>query len=69
MIDWELIAHEQHQKELMEQAKQDQMALDLIRQGHKGFNPTMAWLGDRMMTLGARLVALSGRENDTVNLN
>jgi hypothetical protein len=66
MINWELIAHSQHQKELMQQAHQDQMAMDILRE-RRGYHPTMAWLGERMMHLGSRLIEMAGREERDSN--
>ncbi len=72
MLNWELIAHTQHQQELIEQAQHDQLALELIREqraAHKNFNPAMAWLGERMLHLGSRLVAMSGQPEQDENGN
>jgi hypothetical protein len=72
MLNWELIAHSQHQQELIEQAHHDQLAQEFLREqraAHKNFNPAMAWLGERMLHLGSRLVELSGQREQDKNGN
>ena len=50
---------------MIKQAEKDHLAQEVIERTRKfnhHYNPTLAWLGRRMMDVGTRLVEISGSE-------
>lgn len=58
-----------HQERLDEAAKQRLVSevLDEQRMNEKTFNPALAWVGHRMMSLGAKIAELSGDQKPSLN--
>lgn len=68
MMDLELLNHNLHQNELIKQAEQDRLALEIMSD-ETAYIPTLAWLGERMVEIGKGLIALSSRHEDTFSQN
>lgn len=67
MLNVELIAQNQYQKDMLHQAEQERLAREVIadrRKDAKTYNPALAWLGQRMMDMGSKLVAMSDSETE-----
>lgn len=71
MLNWNLENYEQYRKELIEQAEHDQLARDVLNERRK-FNPALAWVGQRMVDIGSKLVSMSADDESNphgVSLN
>ncbi|MEP7291423.1 MAG: hypothetical protein ABI835_06545 [Chloroflexota bacterium] len=71
MLNWDINSLNLVQEELMKQAKKDRLAQDVIEEERKAnprYNPTLAWVGRRMLDFGGKLVAISGSEDDKHSL-
>ncbi len=63
MFNWDSVVNEQHRQELIREAEREQLAREFrIVNGARRYNPTLAWVGRRMMTFGKTLVTLSGED-------
>ncbi len=63
MIQWDLDSINRMQAELIERAQKDhlgQEVLDENRRQNPRYNPTLAWVGRRIVNVGAKIVQLSG---------
>jgi hypothetical protein len=58
-----------HQERLDEAAKirLGREALEAQREIDKTFNPALAWVGHRMMVIGAKIAELSGEQKPSLN--
>jgi hypothetical protein len=68
MLDLELMAQQQRQEELVKRAREDRMAQEVLAAEH-GYNPSLAWVGERIVEIGKSLIALSGRETERISRN
>jgi uncharacterized C2H2 Zn-finger protein len=50
-------------KERIERAEQDRLARE-YRQYHRAYNPTLGWLGERMLAIGTQLKKRAGDKPD-----
>ncbi|MBE2268960.1 MAG: hypothetical protein IAE80_12070 [Anaerolinea sp.] len=64
MLNWNLENYEQYRKELIEQAEHDQLARDVLSERRK-FNPALAWVGQRMVDIGSKLVSMSADDDES----
>ena len=67
MINWDINSLNRMQEELIRQAKQDQLAQEVIEENRKAnprYNPTLAWVGRRIVDVGAKIIQVSGSEDD-----
>lgn len=71
---WILDTDKINREVLMKEAEQERLAQALIESGEAvTYNPTLAWVGHRMMAIGLSLVKLAGdteeRPNPPADLN
>jgi len=58
-LDTEKLNHELRLKE----AEKERLAFEIMKEtGKTGFNPTLAWVGRRMVDIGTSLVKLAGAQ-------
>lgn len=68
MLDLELLAQQQRQTEMVKRADQDRLAQEILAD-ERGYIPSLAWVGERMVELGKSLLAMSGRKDDAASNN
>jgi hypothetical protein len=70
MQNWELLAQSLRHEELVAEAEKARLA-QLVRDDEHAvaFNPTLAWVGHRIVEMGAALVKMSGEKNPPADLN
>ena len=58
-----------HQERINEAAKRNRMIemLGEHPEGHKSYNPALAWMGRRMMNIRSKIVQMSGVEEQSLN--
>jgi hypothetical protein len=67
MLNWDINSLNLQQEEMIKQARQDQLAQDMIeetRRANPHYNPALAWIGHRIMDFGGKLVQISGNSGD-----
>ena len=67
MFNWDIENLHLIHNEMIKQAEQDHLAQALIdanRKTQRHYNPALAWVGQRMMNVGQKLVAISGNTDD-----
>ncbi len=67
MLNWDIDNLKFMHEEMVKQAEKDHLAqavIDESRHLHHTYNPALAWVGRRLVTVGAKIVAMSGDEND-----
>jgi hypothetical protein len=60
----DLMIHEQYHKELVEEAEQFQLARQVL---YERRSPALAWVGRRMIEIGAKLVGNEGKPDLSLN--
>ncbi len=68
MLNWDVDSINRIQEENVKQAEKDHLAQEVIEELRKfnhHYNPTLAWLGRRMLVVGTKLVEMSGSEQDS----
>ncbi|PJF28054.1 MAG: hypothetical protein CUN53_01710 [Phototrophicales bacterium] len=68
MLDLELMAQQQRHEELVKRAREDRMAQELLAD-ERGYIPSLAWVGERIVKIGKSLITLSGRESNRISHN
>jgi hypothetical protein len=71
MLNWDLDSLSRMQEEIIKQAQKDHLAQDVIddtRKSNPHYNPTLAWVGRRIMSVGVKLVQISGSDDDKATL-
>ncbi len=68
MLDLELMAQQRRQEELVKRAGEDRLAQEVLADG-RGYIPSLAWVGERVVEIGKSLIALSGREPERLSRN
>ena len=71
MLNWDINSLNQTHEEMLKQVEQDQLAqevIDELRKSNPHYNSTLAWVGRRMMTVGQKLVQISGSAEDRQSL-
>lgn len=71
MFNWDIDDLSRMQDELLKRAEQDHLAQEVIDETRKlnpHYNPTLAWVGRRIMEVGTKLVQISGSETDRQSL-
>jgi hypothetical protein len=71
MLNWDIETLSKMQDEIIRQAQKDHLAQEVIddsRKSNPHYNPTLAWVGRRMMSVGIKLVQISGSEADKESL-
>lgn len=71
-MDYELTLAQQMRDEMIKQANKDRLAQEVAeeqRRQHKTYNPALAWVGRRMVTIGSTLLRQSGVDDDTSNFS
>jgi hypothetical protein len=66
MLNWDIDNLKFIREEMVKQAQNDHLAQELIeenRHEHHTYNPALAWVGRRLVTVGAKIVAISGDED------
>ena|GEM_PF-1228764 len=67
MLNWDInslnLMHEEDIKRA-EKERQAQEIIDEIRKENPRYNPTLSWVGHRIMEFGGKLVQISGSETD-----
>lgn len=75
VYDQNINLYREHYEELLREAEEVRTAQEALGErpaGDRGFNPALAWMGKRMVTLGQSLMKLSGDEDGSepnINLN
>lgn len=67
MLNWDVNSLERIHDEWIQRAEQEQLAQEVIdeeRKSNPRYNPTLAWVGRRMMDVGQRIIRISGSEAD-----
>jgi hypothetical protein len=67
MLNWDVDSLGKMRDELLKQAEKDHLAQEVIEDMHKSnphYNPTLAWVGRRIMNVGVKLVQMSGGKDD-----
>jgi hypothetical protein len=54
-------------QERLDEAARIRLAREAQRDGDKAFNPALAWVGHRMMDIGAKIAELSGEQKPSLN--
>lgn len=68
MYNWDMDSVGKIKEELLKQAEKDHLAQEVLEDIHKThphYNPTLAWVGRRIMEVGVKLVQISGADADT----
>jgi hypothetical protein len=72
MFNWDIktinMIHEERIKEA-EEYHRAQNVIDTNRQENPRYNPTLAWVGRRIMSAGQMLVQISGSDDDKKAVN
>jgi hypothetical protein len=72
MLHWDIDSLNKMQDEIIKQAEKDHLAQEVIDEAHKSnphYNPTLAWVGRRIMNVGIKLVQISGSEDEKRSLS
>ncbi|MFN8450826.1 MAG: hypothetical protein U0521_20160 [Anaerolineae bacterium] len=72
MLNWDIDNMSKFQDEILRQAEKDHLAQEVVddmRKLNPHYNPTLAWVGRRIMDIGAKLVQISGNESDKPDLH
>ncbi len=67
MLNWDINTVNLLHEELIKQAEKDRQAQDVIdeiRKDNPRYNPTLSWVGHRIMNFGGKLVQISGSEEE-----
>lgn len=57
-------------RERLEEAEKERLVRKILsahREANKGYNPTLAWVGQRMIDLGSKLVQVSEDQQQSLN--
>lgn len=68
MYNWDMDSVANMKQELLKQAEKDHLAQEVLEDIHKAhphYNPTLAWVGRRIMDVGVKLVQISGADDKT----
>ena len=71
MLNWDIHSLSLMRDDMVKEAERDHLAqevLDEVRKSSPHYNPTLAWVGQRMIGFGQRLVLISGSEDDKSSL-
>ncbi len=66
MLNWDIDNLKFIREEMVKQAQEDHLAQEVIedeRQQHHTYNPALAWVGRRLVTVGTKFVAMSGNDD------
>ncbi len=63
MLNWNHDHYQQYRKELIEQAEMDQLAHEILSERRKNI-PALAWVGQRMVNIGSKLVEMSKQDDE-----
>jgi len=69
MLNWDVNSLSKKQEEMIKLAEREHLAQEVIDESRKAnphYNPTLAWVGHRIMDVGVKLVQISGSEEDRV---
>ncbi len=67
MLNWDINNLNLIHDEMLKQAEKDHLAefaVQEIRKTNHRYNPTLAWVGRRFVDIGAKLVMISGSDED-----
>lgn len=68
MYNWDMDSVGMLKEELLKQAQKDHLAQEVLEDMHRQnphYNPTLAWVGRRIMDVGVKLVQISGADEKT----